>query len=122
MPLFDRLPESKAGHGEPRHLDMPVRVRARQRQTIYASKDPARHHFLSIRDHVFNRKMEVGEDAADPGNMLFEVFEGANLGEVRIMESVVWLVGQGDAYLQRAGSDFSAEVQRKRLKFGLQAR
>jgi hypothetical protein len=31
-----------------------------------------------------------------------------------------WLVGKGDEYLERVGRDFSAEVQRKRIKFGLQ--
>jgi hypothetical protein len=31
-----------------------------------------------------------------------------------------WLVGKGDGYLERVGRDFSAEVQRKRIKFGLQ--
>jgi hypothetical protein len=39
-----------------------------------------------------------------------------------VFEDVVlhWLVGKGDEYLERVGRDFSTEVQRKRVKFGLQ--
>jgi hypothetical protein len=32
-----------------------------------------------------------------------------------------WLMQEGNNYLQRVKRDFGAEVQRKRLKFGLQA-
>ena len=48
---------------------------------------------------------------------------GSDLAEDGIDLSVVlhWLVGKGDEYLERVGRDFSAEVQRKRIKFGLQA-
>jgi hypothetical protein len=48
---------------------------------------------------------------------------GGELAEDGIDLSVVlhWLVGKGDDYLERVGRDFSTEVQRKRLKFGLQA-
>jgi hypothetical protein len=47
---------------------------------------------------------------------------GGDLAEDGVDLSVVlhWLVGKGDEYLERVGRDFSAEVQRKRIKFGLQ--
>jgi len=32
-----------------------------------------------------------------------------------------WVMQQGGDYLERVERDFSAEVQRKRVKFGLQA-
>jgi hypothetical protein len=49
---------------------------------------------------------------------------GGELAEDGVDLSVVlhWLVGKGGDYLERVGRDFSAEVQRKRVKFGLQAR
>jgi hypothetical protein len=48
---------------------------------------------------------------------------GGELAEDGVDLSVVlhWLALQGDAYLERVKRDFSAEVQRKRLKFGLQS-
>jgi hypothetical protein len=48
---------------------------------------------------------------------------GGELAEDGIDLSVVlhWLVGKGGDYLERVGRDFSTEVQRKRLKFGLQS-
>src|SRR5258708_6294825 len=48
---------------------------------------------------------------------------GGDLAEDGVDLSVVlhWLVGIGADYLERVGRDFSAEVQRKRIKFGLQA-
>ena len=48
---------------------------------------------------------------------------GGELAEDGVDLSIVlhWLVGKGSHYLERVGRDFSAEVQRKRLKFGLQA-
>jgi len=49
---------------------------------------------------------------------------GGDLAEDGVDLSVVlhWLVSKGDEYLERVGRDFSAEVQRKRIKFGLRAR
>ena len=49
---------------------------------------------------------------------------GGELAEDGVDLSVVlhWLIGKGGDYLERVGRDFSAEVQRKRVKFGLQAR
>lgn len=49
----------------------------------------------------------VGGDLAD---------DGADLSVV-----LHWLMQEGNNYLQRVKRDFGAEVQRKRLKFGLQA-
>jgi hypothetical protein len=48
---------------------------------------------------------------------------GGELSEDGIDLSVVlhWLAMKGDDYLERVQRDFSAEVQRKRVKFGLQA-
>ncbi len=48
---------------------------------------------------------------------------GGELAEDGVDLSVVlhWLAVMGDAYLERVKSDFSAEVRRKRLKFGLQS-
>jgi hypothetical protein len=47
---------------------------------------------------------------------------GGELAEDGVDLSVVlhWLAMRGDAYLERVKRDFSLEVQRKRLKFGLQ--
>ena len=49
---------------------------------------------------------------------------GGELAEDGADLSVVlhWLMHEGGAYLERVKRDFSAEVQRKRLKLGLQAR
>lgn len=46
---------------------------------------------------------------------------GGELAEDGADLSIVlhWLVGKGGEYLERIGRDFSVEVQRKRLKFGL---
>jgi len=52
--------------------------------------------------------------AAWAGEELAE--DGADLSVV-----LHWLAMKGEAYLERVQRDFSAEVQRKRLKFGLQA-
>jgi hypothetical protein len=48
---------------------------------------------------------------------------GGELAEDGVDLSLVlhWLAIRGDAYLERVKRDFSVEVQRKRLKFGLQA-
>jgi len=46
---------------------------------------------------------------------------GGELAEDGVDLSIVlhWLVGKGGEYLARMERDFSAEVQRKRLRFGL---
>jgi hypothetical protein len=48
---------------------------------------------------------------------------GGELAEDGVDLSVVlhWLAMRGDTYLERVGRDFGVEVQRKRLKFGLQS-
>jgi hypothetical protein len=50
------------------------------------------------------------------------VWAGGELAEDGVDLSVVlhWLAMKGDAYLERVKRDFSAEVQRKRVKIGLQ--
>jgi hypothetical protein len=49
---------------------------------------------------------------------------GGELVDTTVDLSVVlhWLMTRGDDYLERVGRDFAAEVQRKRVRFGLQAR
>jgi len=71
-------------------------------------------------DHNINKGVE-----AVMGYLTYlAAWVGGDLAEDGVDLSVVlhWLIGKGDEYLERVGRDFSAEVQRKRVKFGLQAR
>jgi hypothetical protein len=43
-------------------------------------------------------------------------------GHIDLSIALHWLAEEGEKYLQRVGRDFSREVQRKRVKFGLQAK
>ena len=55
---------------------------------------------------------------------LFGAWAGGELADTTVDLSVVlhWLMTRGDDYLERMGRDFAAEVQRKRVRFGLQTR
>jgi hypothetical protein len=71
-----------------------------------------------------NHNIEKGIEAVMGYLTSLPTWTGGELAEDGVDLSVVlhWLAMKGNEFLERVGRDFSAEVQRKRLKFGLQAR
>jgi hypothetical protein len=76
-----------------------------------------------VRKRWEEHNIEKGIEAVMGYLTSLAAWAGGELVEDGVDLSVVlhWLALQGDAYLERVKRDFSAEVQRKRLKFGLQS-
>ena len=76
-----------------------------------------------VRKRWVDHNVEKGIEAVMGYLTSLAAWAGGELAEDGVDLSIVlhWLVGKGSQYLERVGRDFSAEVQRKRLKFGLQA-
>jgi hypothetical protein len=76
-----------------------------------------------VRKRWEEHNVEKGIEAVMGYLTSLAAWAGGELAEDGVDLSVVlhWLALQGDAYLERVKRDFSAEVQRKRLKFGLQS-
>jgi hypothetical protein len=76
-----------------------------------------------VRKRWEERNIEKGIEAVIGYLTSLAAWAGGELSEDGTDLSVVlhWLAIKGEAYLERVQWDFSAEVQRKRIKFGLQA-
>lgn len=76
-----------------------------------------------VRKRWQEHNIEKGIEAVMGYLASLAAWAGGELAEDGVDLSVVlhWLAMRGNAYLERVGRDFSVEVQRKRLKFGLQS-
>jgi hypothetical protein len=76
-----------------------------------------------VRKRWEEHNIEKGIEAVIGYLTSLAAWAGGELAEDGVDLSVVlhWLVGKGDEYLERVGRDFSVEVQRKRVKLGLQS-
>jgi hypothetical protein len=92
-------------------------------QTAFIDPMEVPPHFGKIvRKRWEERNIEKGIEAVMGYLTSLAAWAGGELAEDGVDLSVVlhWLAMKGDAYLERVKRDFSAEVQRKRVKIGLQ--
>jgi len=77
-----------------------------------------------VRKRWEEHNVEKGLEAVMGYLSSLAAWKGGELAEEGVDFSMVlhWLMREGSAYLERVERDFSAEVQRKRVKFGLQGR
>jgi hypothetical protein len=102
VPDFDSFPSRKTADAHPSHrylLACCGELHRRRREITGVGPTPAiAHHYLvSFGDQILNRHMEVGVGAADLGEPLCVVSDGANVGDIRIMVDpvgVIQLIGE----------------------------